>query len=610
MAFLLNRRSLLRRAAALAFLPVLPKTLRAAIPENAPARRVRPGDPSWPSEASWAKLKEEVGGRLIKVQSPLSACREAPDAAACGDLFKELKNPYYIGDNVALTQTAGWVDAWESQPSVYAVAAETTGDIVAAVNFTRENNLRLVVKGGGHSYLGRSNAPDSLLIWTRRMNAISLHDDFTPQGCAARQPPQPAVTVGPGAIWMHTYNEVTTKGGRYVQGGGCGTVGVAGLVQAGGFGSFSKNFGTAAAGLLEAEIVTADGETRIANPCTNPDLFWGLKGGGGGSLGVVTRLTLKTHELPSFFGAVSATIHAFSDAAFRRLIGQLIDFYADNLFNPHWGEIVTLRLGNRLEIRMVFQGLDQQQAGMVWQPFFHWVNGAPQDFTYQLTPRIITAPAGNLWDPVFLKKHFPSGVLSDDRPGAPSDNIFWSGNLAEVGHFLSGFQSLWLPASLLQSDRRSALADALFAAARHWSVELHLQKGLAGGSDEAVFATKDTAMNPAVLDAFALAIVAGEEPPAFPGLPSHAPDLDADRRQAGQIGKAMSELKNVAPGAGSYFAESDFFELQWQNSYWGPNYPRLLSIKKKYDPAGLFFVHHGVGSEEWSADGFTRVSAR
>src|ERR1700737_2457635 len=105
------------------------------------------------------------------------------------------------------------------------------------------------------------------------MNVISLHDDFTPQGCAPQQPPQPAVTVGSGAIWMHTYNQVTTKGGCYVQGGGCGTVGVAGLVQAGGFGSFSKNFGAAAAGLLEAEIVTADGETRIANACTNPDLF-------------------------------------------------------------------------------------------------------------------------------------------------------------------------------------------------------------------------------------------------------------------------------------------------------------------------------------------------
>jgi len=105
---------LLRRAAALAFLPALPRHVRAALAENTPARRVRPSDPTWPSEAGWAKLNETVGGRLIKVNSPLSACREAPDGAACGDLFKELKNPYYIGDNVALTQTAGWVDAWES----------------------------------------------------------------------------------------------------------------------------------------------------------------------------------------------------------------------------------------------------------------------------------------------------------------------------------------------------------------------------------------------------------------------------------------------------------------------------------------------------------------
>ena len=100
------------------------------------------------------------------------------------------------------------------------------------------------------------------------MNTISLHGDFTPQGCAARQPPQPAVTLGPGVIWMHAYNTVTTKGGRYVQGGGCGTVGVAGLVQGGGFGTYSKQFGTAGASLLEAEIVTAGwGGRRAAHPC-------------------------------------------------------------------------------------------------------------------------------------------------------------------------------------------------------------------------------------------------------------------------------------------------------------------------------------------------------
>src|SRR6201987_5670390 len=70
------------------------------------------------------------------------------------------------------------------------------------------------------------------------------------------------------------FSAVTTKNSRYVQGGGCATVGVAGLIQSGGFGSFSKNYGMASAGLLEAAIVTADGEVRAANACTNPDLFW------------------------------------------------------------------------------------------------------------------------------------------------------------------------------------------------------------------------------------------------------------------------------------------------------------------------------------------------
>jgi FAD/FMN-containing dehydrogenase len=50
-----------------------------------------------------------------------------------------------------------------------------------------------------------------------------------------------------------------------------------------------------------------------------------------------------------------------------------------------------------------------------------------------------------------------------------------------------------------------------------------------------------------------------------------------------------------------------FFEREWQQSFWGLNYPRLVAMKRRYDPAGLFFVHHGVGSEQWSADGFTRV---
>ena len=63
----------------------------------------------------------------------------------------------------------------------------------------------------------------------------------------------------------------------------------------------------------------------------------------------------------------------------------------------------------------------------------------------------------------------------------------------------------------------------------------------------------------------------------------------------------------MAPDTGAYVAESSFFEPEWQRAYWGENYAKLLAVKKKHDPGGLFVVHHGVGSEEWSADGFTRI---
>lgn len=84
---------------------------------------------------------------------------------------------------------------WTSAPSAYAVVARHTEEVVAAVNFARDNNLRLAVKGGGHSYQGTSNAADSLLIWTREMHEITLHDSFVPEGCAGTAPRQ-AVTIG------------------------------------------------------------------------------------------------------------------------------------------------------------------------------------------------------------------------------------------------------------------------------------------------------------------------------------------------------------------------------------------------------------------------------
>jgi FAD/FMN-containing dehydrogenase len=592
----MQRRTLIQLAGGLLMSTTAPFRARAEA-----YRRVRPGEAGWPTDAQWKELDAQVGGRLIAVPRPLEACRANPKGADCESLLRSLKNPWAIGDSPALTQTSGWADAWVSTPSAYAVPARSAADVAAAVNFARSHRLRVAVKGGGHSYQGTSNAPDSLLLWTRAMDRIELHDAFVAQGCTTA--PQPAVSLGAGVVWLNAYAAVT-KAGRYVQGGGCTTVGVAGLVQSGGFGSFSKRYGMAAASLLEAEVVTADGQVRIANACTNPDLFWALKGGGGGSFGVITRLTLKTHELPALFGAAFGAIKASSDDAFRKLIERFVAFYRESLFNPTWGESVIFRPGNVFEVTMVFQGIDQDRAASEWKPFLDWVKENSADYTLVQPPLFLHLPARLLWDAAFLKQNAPQTILTDERPGASATNIFWRGNLGEAGWFLHAYQSTWMPAALLD---RPALADALFAASRHWGFALHFNKGLAGAPAEAVAAARDTATHPAATEAFALAISAAQEAPAFAGIAGHEPNLDKARDDARRVTAAMGELRKLVPNHGSYVSESDYFEANWQGAFWGTNYPRLRKVKDSVDPEGLFFVHHGVGSEDWSPDGFTRL---
>jgi len=195
----------------------------------------------------------------------------------------------------------------------------------------------------------------------------------------------------------------------------------------------------------------------------------------------------------------------------------------------------------------------------------------------------------------------------DNRPGAGPNNVWWKGNAGEVAWFIWGYESLWLPASLLENNRQERLADALFAGSRSHHLALHFNKGLAGAPPDAIAAAQDTAMNPAVLTAFALAIAADGEGSPHPGIAEHGPSVVAGRKAAERVGRCMSQLRALVPEVGSYVSESNYFEKEWQHSYWGSNYPRLAEIKRKYDPDGLFFVHNGVGSEQWSADGFTKL---
>lgn len=439
------------------------------------------------------------------------------------------------------------------------------------------------------------------------MNDVVLIDRFIAHGSPG-PPVEFAVSIGAGAVWMDVYDMVTTQNGRYVQGGGCATVGVAGLIQSGGFSSFSKNFGMAACSLLEAEIVTADGSIRIANPWINPDLFWAIKGGGGGSWGVVTRVTLRTHPLPEWFGGVHGTIQAASDEAFRLLIGTFMTFYRECLFNPHWGETISLGKHNSLRVSLESQGLNKRQILEAWQPFFDWLSQSPSQFTIRVPFQIDCTPARHYWDGEYLSAKGDASIARDPRPGTPAKHIWWTDDQEQVGEFWYGYESLWLAASLLRANRITQLVEALFAASRKWSVGLHFNKGLAGAPSDVAKRLRDTATNPAVGNAFALAIISGGAPPAYPGCAKNETQVDDGRSAAQAINSAMDELRKIAPDNASYISESNYFQQSWQQSFWGEHYARLRRIKSKYDPDGLFFVRHGVGSELWSDDGFLKES--
>jgi FAD/FMN-containing dehydrogenase len=537
-----------------------------------------------------AELYKLSGDRLLRLQTPLRACVTDPGSPAAEAALANLRNPYAIQDDPGAFQTTGWFGAFENRHSPVAVAAESAADIAGAVDFASERGVGLVIKGTGHDYLGRSSAPGSLLIWTHRMREITVHDAFRPAGTDG--PGVPAITVGAGTRWLEAYQAATAHG-RYVQGGGCVTVGAAGgFPQGGGFGSFSRRYGTAAGNMLEAEVVLASGEIVVANETQHADLFWALRGGGGGTFGVVTRLTMRTHPMPGTLSTVRGTIRASGDAAFRRLLTELVRFLP-SLCNDRWGEQITLSGDNSAEFGMHAVDLADEQARAVWRPFLDWIDGQPGAFASTVSVR--TIPFGVHWDAGLRDQYSPGSISRDDRPGAPRERFWNATNQMEVSWYVLAYGSRWLPRRLL--DDADALADALFEASRPWLFQLHVNKALSGAAPEAVARDRGTAINPAVFDAAALALTASWQQYAFPGVAGHEPDAENAAVGARLVGQTMDVLRALTPGAGSYVNETDYFEPDWQDSFWGPNYPRLLEIKRRYDPLNIFRVHHGVGSE-------------
>ena len=474
------------------------------------------------------------------------------------------------------------------------MAVETTSDIAAAVSFARQNELRLGIRGTGHDYLGRSRGSRSLLLWTHAMRDIEVHEAFVPYGAVTEgnDAAVPAVTVGAGTHWLEVYQALALYG-RFVVGGGCTSVGAAGgFVLGGGFSSFTKDYGSAAGNVLEFEVVTADGGTLVANEQQHPLLFWALRGGGGGTFGVVSKVTYRTYPMPRTITGAAGSIRASTDTDYRALIRRVVRLFPD-LIDLHWGETIRFGPDNSIELGMAAVDLDDEAAGAVWRPLLDWVARRPE--AYSSDAYVASGPFTRFWDAERWDEVAPQMIRHDDRPGR-SRHFWWEANDDEVSWYVDAFASRWIPAGLF-AESPDRLADVFFGMSRRWFFHTHANKGLAGASEELLQRERVTSLNPSAFEAAALLIIGSTQPRAFPGVPEHEPDRQAAGARARRVSEAMDLLRAITPGSGSYVNQADYFEDEWQHSFWGANYPKLLEAKATYDPDNVFRVHHGVGSE-------------
>ncbi|PSP67651.1 FAD-linked oxidase [Halobacteriales archaeon QS_1_69_70] len=174
-----------------------------------------------------------------------------------------------------------------------------TADVIAAVDYARENDRLLAIKGGGHNVAGKSTCDGGILIDLSLMNSVRV------------DPSSETARVGPGAKWADFDHEAQAFG-LATTGGFISTTGVAGLTLGGGIGYLARKFGLSTDNLIGVDVVTADGEFVHASEAENPGLFWGLRGGGG-NLGIVTCFNFELHGVgPEVLTA--QVVHPIEDA--------------------------------------------------------------------------------------------------------------------------------------------------------------------------------------------------------------------------------------------------------------------------------------------------------
>ncbi|KAJ3941139.1 uncharacterized protein N0V96_009017 [Colletotrichum fioriniae] len=219
--------------------------------------------------------------------------------------------------------------------SPYVVNATEAGHLQAALEFAEDHNLRLNIKNTGHG--------GKLSISTHHMKSSVFHETFQPTGCsvnASRRGARMAATIGAG-IQDGELFEALAGHNAFGTGGTNKDVGVVGWSTGGGHGFMTGAYGQGADNIIEASIVTPNGDVVVVNECQHEDLFWAIRGGGGGTLGVILNLTLRAYPLPdvTLFGINTAAKNGTSTKTWWELVARfhtLIPALRDQGLHGYW----------------------------------------------------------------------------------------------------------------------------------------------------------------------------------------------------------------------------------------------------------------------------------
>ncbi|KAG9079884.1 hypothetical protein FRC06_007348, partial [Ceratobasidium sp. 370] len=424
----------------------------------------------------------------------------------------------------------------------YYISIKTAADVTQAFAFSNRTGVPLSIKNTGHDFAGKSMAPGTLSLWTHNIKYINYTTSFVPDQCSVQG--VPALTYGAGQDMESLFLFAETNNITFI-GGSAKTVGAAGgWVMGGGHSVLSNTYGLGVDRVLQFRIVTPDGRYLVANACQNIDLFWALRGGGGGTFGVVMEVTSQVipQRVPtvSLFWQIEPTPTNVQGLA-KVLVENSLQWSKDG-----WGGYIyatTSIIAN--------PKLNASAAAASLKPLTDFIKGAGGSAQWSQYASFLPLFSTIMTGPV------PVGIN-----GAGSSRL--------------------IPQTLFTPQNSGALLNATLQT-------LTLSGGRAGFYFTTPFSYQATPNATSVT-------------PAWRGAVWHVVtdtvwdwDASADTAKKGYVTvyNAMQPLRALTPGGGAYLNEADVYEPNASSSFWSSDdYAKLWALKQKYDPKGLLDCYH------------------